>query len=356
MVLNSEQSSTPAVQLKWDVPTLMQKRGLFLRDYELYVKTTTGPLWLKYTENISNAFNGITYKSLLPDNTSFVQGTSYVFKVVIRGSVAVDSSVYISGDEAISAPVILSPNCFKQLEFVVTNSDASSIIVYNNIAWINASAGPPAVVGRSDTIEFVEETASAYFIPVANRSSISIIYIINGVDQATGSSSKTYSLTNGVETVISIQAKYTYSFSGVPTTIYSKVYTKTLNPSGVPTITLPASPLSYTYLTSAGVAGSNVDYAAIPVGATDKKSVFTATLDARGSPLISYTAIFVPIEFSSTIPQGDLIKSNVLITDTTLAAGVLTLTPSFLAKACILYVTNAKGSVVKIIPANAVIS
>ena len=360
VVLNSEQSSNPAVQLKWDVPTVIQKRGLIVRDYELYVKVASATSWAKYSENISNTFNGITYKSLLPDNTTFVPGTSYMFKVVIRGSVTADSSVYINGDEAISSAVILSPNCFKNLEsqIDVVNADASSIVAYNKIAWVSAVAGPPAVAARSDTIDFVEDSASAYFIPVASRASISIIYIIDGQDQASGSYQKQYSLTNGVPKVISIQAKYTYTFSGVPTTIYSKVYTKTLNPSGVPTITLPVSPatgLSYTY-TSAGVEGSKVDFALIPVGATNKKSVFTATLEARGSALISYTAIFVPIEFSSTIAQSDLIKSNVSITDSTLVDGVLTLTPSFLAKACILYVTNANGSVVKFIPANAVIS
>ena len=165
------------------------------------------------------------------------------------------------------------------------------------------------------------------------------------------------SLANGSKYSVKLQGRFSYTAGGRTVTEYSRIIAKEAAPAGAPAISNAS--VSYTYNTLiSGVSGTGsaatyaLASAAAGLVAGSIQSVFSATLADRGSPLSTYTVVYVPQEYSSAITQSDIVKSNVALSPApdNFVNNVLTLRPAFVAKACILYVINGNGSAVQIIP------
>ena len=354
-ILESSQFGAPAFQITANLPTVKNMKGLILRDYVLQAKTTNGAgstNWVSY-DPISNAFDGNIYKSILPDGTPFVKGTSYSFAWSVRGSVTPTSSV-ISGSAAF-ANGVLTANAFKTLIPDVVNADTKSTVYLPIVPWVDASGSIPAF---SAIINFTEDPSGNNYIPVDERKGLTIVYAVSfegGTPVDVLVNNKLFEgLTNGTVNNVAIQARFVYKAQ----TVYSEVYSVNLKPAGVPAIT--DSSVAHTYSTLAGGvsgSGSAVSYAAAAaisgVIVSSIQSVFSATINNKGSGLQTYTAIYVPKDPTTVHPDQMIVKNVSFPSNFTGvgSTGVLSLTPvSFIAKACILYVTNGNGSTVAVIP------
>jgi hypothetical protein len=273
----------------------------------------------------------------------------------VRGSVTSSSSL-ITGLVSNTTSGVLVPNAFLTSEFLVDNASNSSTVTFPIVAWFDASGNIPA---GSDLINFIDDIESIYYIPEEDRAGLAISYIVTGAglqSQAISQSSYTFNnLTNGIKYPVQIQGSYQFTPAGAePVTVFSQQYFIELKPAGGPTIDNTNIIYTYTIIDASRnpINGSTQLYNQIPAGATNIQSVFSATISGNGADLVSYTVIYVPIDFSTAILQSAMIPAPVNFTPvpTNFVNGVLTLTPSFVAKACILYVTNTNTSNVEIIP------
>jgi hypothetical protein len=355
-VLDSEQNGLSAFEISIALPNQRQLRGLLWRDLIISTRLNGTTAWLSYAAE-PNTFSGTAYKGTLPDGSSFVQGGQYDFRAQLRGSVSVSSAI-IAGLQSSVTSAYISPNAFKNVEIALLNEAGQSTFTAPTVAWVPGVGG---AAGYSDLINFVPDEASPYYIDPLDREQISVMWrysISNGAFEDVASGQKLYqNLINGREYPVKLQGRFSYEVGGRTHTEYSKIISLIANPRGSPSITNAS--VSYTYNTLiSGVSGTGsastyaLASAAPGVVVSSIQSVFSATLDARGSTLSTYTVVYVPQEYSSAISQSDIVKSNVDLAPApdNFVNGVLTLRPVFVAKACILYVTNGVGSAVQIIP------
>ena len=355
-VVDSEQNGVSALQISSDAPVGRQLRGLMWRDLVISIRATGTATWLPYSPE-PNTYTGIVYKTTLPDSSAFVQGGQYDIRMQVRGSVSA-SSTLIPGLLSTTVSAYVTPNAFKTVNIAVSNEAGQTTVTAPTVAWVPASG---AIAGYSELINFVEDELSVYYIDPAVRANIQIIWAMSFagglyVDMATGS--KVFSsLANGSKYSVKLQGRFSYTAGGRTVTEYSRIIAKEAAPAGAPAISNAS--VSYTYNTLiSGVSGTGsaatyaLASAAAGLVAGSIQSVFSATLADRGSPLSTYTVVYVPQEYSSAITQSDIVKSNVALSPApdNFVNNVLTLRPAFVAKACILYVINGNGSAVQIIP------
>ena len=133
-VRDSEQLGQSAFQISTTIPTTLQMRGLYIRDYLLSVKPTTGTgssTWLEYPAITTSTFDGNVYQKYLPGaGGAFVPGNSYDFIWKVRGSVLPTSTTLITGVGSSMVSGVIGPNAFKVLTNCYTKSNLSIILTY----------------------------------------------------------------------------------------------------------------------------------------------------------------------------------------------------------------------------------
>jgi hypothetical protein len=344
-VLNSDKDGVSSFQITWGAVTDLQKRGLIFRDVDLFVKLTSvsaASAWQKYPESVSSTIELPIYRNKLPNGTDFLKGTSYDFKLAANGSLTATSALQ-KGLESDSVTAILRPNSFKELDNLITviNGDTTSTITL-----------PDDI---NSIVDWVEDDLSEFYIAPSLRAGISLTYSItkNGVLQTTTFEGGDYDftgLTNGQNVIVKITAKFTND--GADT--YSEEYRTTLKSEGAPV--LSAGVMYNKYISNGQISEWVASTVTPQPSGTKVQTKFEATLDQKGRAVNSYVAVFIPETVGASIPSAQFLKQGIDVENVVINNGTkLSLVSSFVAKACIAYVSNPNGSSSLLIPANATI-